>query len=163
MADDKKKGADQAAVDVGEIVKQTLETVLPAAIAAAAQASKPAQAAAGPVNPYARQFLDPTRCDKCGQLLVACKNEHRMAVLWPDDEEAAQWYDGVIINGVRYKSPYPGVPVVVPKAFDGEHITQVYTKNERELRRGKTRTRMSGAIGPSGTNVTPLGPKDYLR
>jgi hypothetical protein len=134
-------------------LEEILERVLPAAVAAARQAEKPAPVAVADKV---------TACSACGQKLIACKGKHRQVVVCPDDQDIEPWFTGVKINNVTYRS-MPGVPITVPADTCIEAILQEWVRNEKEQVRGRKRMRHSGAFSPQGSTVNPLGDKDYLR
>lgn len=145
---EQKKPEPTPELTIQEAVKQAISEALPIATALAAKAlqdnqNKPLAGVAPPTYPRDSS----TRCSECGQYLKACKNEHRLACIYPDDEEAASFFPGVKINGVRYLSNGPGHLITVPKNSDVEYTMAAWVRNERDQRIGKKNLRNSGSIG----------------
>lgn len=152
MSDDKKleaKPEEKPQSEIQKAVSEALKEALPMAAALAAQAAVNAQ----PREVRAAPAPAPSgaRCSECGQKDMACKGEHRMACVYPDDEEAARWFTGVKINGARYISEGLGHFITVPKDCNVEYLMQAWVQNEKIQRHGRKRMHNSGAIG-GGTN-----------
>ncbi len=146
MSDEKKSQAEQ----IADAVKQAISEALPAAAAIAAQVTANNQ------PKQAQTYVPPSRrgapkCEECKQYKEACKDQHAMMCVWPDDDEAAQWFTGVKLNGVRYMSNGPGHMITVPKKNNIGYILAKWTENERVQRRGRKVSHNSGQIG-GGTN-----------
>ena len=135
---------------VSDAIKEAIKEALPMAAAMAAQASAAAQPkpVAGPGLPFLKQ--NKGKCSECGQFEAACKNEHRLACVFPDDEEIGTFFQGVKINGVRYMSNGPGHLITVPKDSNVEYMVSAWVSQEKVLRTGRKMNRNSGSIG--GTN-----------
>lgn len=164
MSDDKKTAAPEKKQEKAETLSgQTLEQVLkmvaeqliPSAVAsaiAATQASRP-QAAAAPPAP-----LGNVRCNECKQHPNACKGAHTKMVVFPTRyPQHADYFQGVIINGVRYLSNDDSHLVTVPTASVSDILNTVagYEINEQEMSTGRIAERHSGRASPHGTSFNP--------
>lgn len=81
------------------------------------------------------------RCPECKQLQKACGGEHESIVVYPVKyPEFGQWFRGVGINGIWYRSDNAGQLVTVPKVAVGDILQTVinYEENERETRMGRS-------------------------
>ena len=151
---EEKPEAPKADSSVADAIKAAISEALPLATALAAQAmanQHPAPAPyVGPAVPFLKQAL--VTCGECGQKTDAaktkgCKGEHRLAIVFSDDEEEAQWFQGVKINGVRYLSNHPGHYITVPKDCNVEYMVAEHTRLAKQLRVGRKNNRHSGSIG----------------
>lgn len=84
---------------------------------------------------------------------------HVFREVWPSDPIAAEWFDGVKLNGVWYKSQGPGHKVWVPAKNDIDYRLSVYQVNEVEQRVGRKHTRNNGGrlSQQGGYQGPPLG------
>lgn len=146
--------------EVAKAVQETISELLPALVGALGAAN--GQTTAAPVQ-AAAPVKNVSTCPQCRQMVAACKGKHRAVCVLPSDEDAAQWFQGVKINGVNYLSAYQGHLVTVPAESNIEYMVQEWQRNERELVRGRKRSRHSGSVGPNGGNVQPVGDKDFFR
>jgi hypothetical protein len=146
----------KASGEIADAVKQVLESVLPA-LMAAREAPAPVKKTALP------EVVDFAMCTECGQPHMACRGRHRKCRVLPSDEDQVEWFQGVKINGVNYLSPLDGREITVPADANIEYMVQQWSQNERELVRGKKRIRNSGSVGPGGTGPRKVGPGDYFR
>lgn len=69
---------------------------------------------------------------------------HVKREVWPKDPIAAEWFDGVTLNGARYASMGPGHEIWVPKNSDVDSVLSAFTKNEVEQRVGRKHVRSNG-------------------
>jgi hypothetical protein len=115
--------------EVAKMMKEALaEGIALASSLKAAQAPAPMQAA--PV-------VNSRRCATCGQKNMACKGEHRMAVVYPTDPRVQRIFSGVKINSVRYASNGPGHQIVVPKDCTVEYLVAENERKEQQAMDGR--------------------------
>ncbi len=101
-----------------------------------------------------------TRCSDCGQIEAACKRDHRLAVIFPQDEESARFFDGIKMNGVRYRSNGPNHYVMVPKDSNMEYDVAAFERGEKRNRMGKNFKLGSGGGGSNNFNAYSVGGYD---
>lgn len=135
-------------------IRAVANEIVPAAVLAAINASRPQAPAASPrAHPLHLQ-----KCTECGQAVSGCHGKHTEIVVYPlRYEETAEFFPGVFINGVKYLSNDPGHKVVVPlEAANGILQTvQHYEQSEHEARAGRVKNHNSGRIGPNGASFNP--------
>lgn len=86
------------------------------------------------------------RCGECGQYEVACKKQHRQAVVWPSNPHFVKFFQGVRINGVTYMSNGPQHRITVPAEADIEYAVAQWTDNEQEISQGRVAEHFSGTV-----------------
>lgn len=131
------------ASELQSLVKSIAEEMLGVSVAAAT-AMRPQ---AAPTGHQARNFGP--RCGTCGQYESACKGEHVDLCVYPVNyPEFGDFFQGVILNGVKYLSNGPGHVLKVPKCSESEIrcIIKGYEQNERECRVGRSKQHNSGSI-----------------
>lgn len=117
-----------------------------------------------PTGPAAAPALvrSKVHCPECRQPNMACEGKHREAVVYPSDADYGHWFQGVILNGVRYLSNGPGHAIIIPEALNAEYMHNGWQQNEKELERGRTKTHNSGAIG-RGARGQGVSEADFFR
>ena len=131
--------------DLNDIIKSVANEMLAVSVATA-NAMRPQ--AAEPV------MQDPTRgmgplCSTCGQPIKACDEKHvEMAVYPCSYPEFGDFFQGVIVNGVKYLSNNEShlIPVPAKAAVQFQEIIRRYEANERESRIGRSKQHNSGHI-----------------
>lgn len=138
---------------VSEAARAAVQAMMPA-VAASIASAQPRQA---PVSIDRAPHSHP-RCPACNQYQVACKGKHESLVVYPQNDQFADWFDGIDINGVRYISPDRNTAIVVPADAAGVILKMVkdYEDNEMQTRMGRKRTRNSGDV-TRGNPVTAAG------
>lgn len=98
------------------------------------------------------------RCPDCGQLKIACKGKHAMLLVWPQNERYAEHFDGVYLNGVRYKSPDANTRIAVPAENSILNSVRCWEESENDLRMGRKKTHRTGNLSPieGNTRVNPF-------
>lgn len=177
------KSGSVAAGDLSRIVAEAVAEALKAAIPAAAVGINEAQRQANDrisnakVQLAVRKFA---RCALCGQPKTACGGEWKMgpdgieikkfdasgaplydvdenhirAYVGPNDHSLWKHYDGQRVNGVVYKSPAPGVGILIPKKSDILTDVNRWERNEKEQAQGRNGMGMgAGYVGPTGQVV----------
>jgi enamine deaminase RidA (YjgF/YER057c/UK114 family) len=91
-------------------------------------------------------------CEKCGQRIKVCKDQHVMMVVFPANRRLARYFQGLKLNGVTYHSGQPGRPIWVPATNDFAYQLQQFGENEENFLHGRSASHNSGTIGPSGGN-----------
>lgn len=137
-------------------MKQLVEQVIPAAIAAAAKAGR--DSAPQPQVQVPRHAAAAPRCIVCGQEKTACNDKHVEMVVFPQRyPHHATYFTGVTINGVRYLSNDASHKIVVPEsAASGiESLVHTFENNEQDMAVGRVAKRNSGVVSPNGTSVSP--------
>lgn len=131
-----------------------LEKALPAMAAAAVQTQISAQDVRQSAQISARSTGE--RCADCRQVLPAGvkqgEHAHIKVAIFPHDRRHGKWFQGLMINGVRYLSNNASHLVTVPADIDLQLIRN-WEDNEDSLKEGREATHDSGSLGPSGSNV----------
>lgn len=138
--------------EMREVARALAEELVPSVAVAVAQATR------GPVVHDPRRQPpppNPTRCSTCGQLLVACKDEHEMLVVYPQNVRHGKFFQGLFLNGVRYLSPRPGVAIPVPKENNFRYDLAKAEEAEDNFLHGRVIQHHSGSIGHTGTGFVP--------
>lgn len=91
-------------------------------------------------------------CGECGQKKIACRGEHAQMVVFPSDPRKAKFFQGVIINGVKYDSVVPGRAILVPKANNILETIARWEVNEDETQNGKQLFLESGSVSMGGSH-----------
>lgn len=143
MADDKK---DLKAESIEDLVSRITKSIFNEGMPALAVALKGTQ----PQAPQGTPRRDPgALCPTCGQGENACKKEHVKLVVYPSRyPEFGEFFQGVIINGVRYLSNNQDHEIEVPAcaATEMSNIIRTFETNERETRVGRSKTHHSGSV-----------------
>ncbi len=125
---------------VRSMVKGIIDEALPVAMMAAAQVQR------GPA-PVASKYPAASQCGECGQLLIACKEQHAYLLVQPSSERMYRSFPGITTNNVCYKSPW-GVKICVPKENDILYRVRAWEQSEDDLRNGREIQHNSGTISP---------------
>lgn len=158
MANEKKEAtksdapiaASSPAPDYSAAVKEAIKEALPLAVGLAAQAAQPA------AKPYQSGQFSREKCAACRQYLIACKGEHEMLAVYPQNSKYGRWFQGVWINGERYLSNNLGHKIAVPKANDIRNIISTWEAAEEVLQNGRSAVHDSGSIGgPNSGGFVP--------
>lgn len=157
-----------------EEVQKLVQEAAATSAAEAVKALMPAVASIALQKGQAQVVTDPRnmprppiqRCDKCGQNVKACKDDgHVQMVVYPTKyPEFGDWFMGVFINGVRYLSNNAAHAVTVPRVAKSDILGMIRTweTNERELKLGRKRKRVSGNVGNGGLSRSSQ-PLQYFR
>ena len=148
MSDDKKPAPQEQLT-----MKQVVEQLIPAAIAAAVSATNKQQPAPAA---QARPVGAPQRCPECSQQRSACEGKHIEMVVYPTRyPEHADYFVGVMINGIKYLSNDDTHKVLVPENAAGaiKAIVQTFEQNEHDMATGRKAQRHSGVVSPHGAAV----------
>lgn len=156
MSDNSNKNAP-AVTDaaMAAAVKYVSEQMIPAAVAAAVAATT--KSAPAP-QAQARSVLNIPTCTDCGQKVTGCEGKHSKMVVYPTNfPQFADYFVGVILNGVKYLSNDASHEVVVPTNCIGtiNAIVAGYEKNEQEMAIGRKKEHSSGHVTPHGSSVQP--------
>lgn len=143
---------------MAEALRLVAEQMIPAAVAsavAAVSAQRGQQSA-----PQGRPVHAPpaAKCMDCGQELRACEGKHVLAVVYPTRyPHTADYFMGVILNGVKYLSNDAGHKVLIPANAETaiQQIVSAYEQNEQDMSVGRKKEHRSGVIGPGGSAVVP--------
>lgn len=150
MADDKNKKPEAQSVT---LTKEDLQELVTMSSMAAAQAMAQQLKPQVPTDEQLLAKVEAgSQCRDCGQVRRACKGKHRQVVVFPRNEDRARFFQGIIINGITYKSEHGGQPVIVPADADIEHMLATWEKQEDILITGRKAQHNSGSIGKAGTN-----------
>lgn len=127
---------------VAAAVRATMESVIPASLAAAARVQIE-QAALGRLAQDNARALSQERCGTCKQLKRGCENDHDLIVVFPVGQflphEAVKSFPGITVNGVTYKSRNSRHRVFVPKKNDIATAVNDWVRSESELRFGRAK------------------------
>lgn len=149
---------------IAKAIGDALEKALPMAAAVAAQAVANAQQSQQQATAMARgAILNGEKCPECRQLKIACRGKHRRVCALPSTQRHARWFQGYMVNGVRYLSSYPGHLITIPEDLPIEHAIQEYERNEDEMLHGREAFHNSGTIGPNGSSFNPATPNSSWR
>lgn len=141
MANEKVSPTAVTTDDLKAAIKATVEEVLPAAIAAAKAVGAPVAAKTAP-NP-----ADTLRCPDCRQLSKACGGKHRQAVVYLHNApDMMQYWRGVGVNGVWYRSNHPNHLITIPEGVDAESQAHNWGRMEMENRLGRSRAWDQGNV-----------------
>lgn len=137
------KAAVQEAVAVGMAVQT-----------AGANASKAAVGSKMPADSLVGQ------CAVCHQRLMACKAQHREAIVFPQNPRYADprrggWV-GVQLNNVTYRSNHAHHKVLVPSDFYPENIVATWEATEDTMSQGRVGGANLGQIGLGQANINPF-------
>jgi hypothetical protein len=145
VSNDKKNQSEQPKQEGLTIGKEELGELVMTAVAAAAQVGR--QPSESQLEALKNKVAAMQGCPECGQTMFGCKGQHVQMVVWPDNPHHAQFFQGVFINGVKYCSPGPGVPITVPAKND---IRSMLSANA-ELEESYLRTKKHGGnLGTPG-------------
>lgn len=147
MANDKKSEAPTAEVTTTpeERMAKTIADGIATGMAAAAQIQ--ANAAAAARGPALKPKMG---CGICRQDISGCNNEHRLLAVYPRSKKYGRFFQGVIINGVRYLSNHRGHKIWVPKDCNIEHVMEMWENNEDDQSQGKEVEHDSGVLSATG-------------
>lgn len=96
------------------------------------------------------------RCGECMQDKKACKSKHRVIAVYPKNQRWGRWFQGVMINGVRYLSDNQSHLITVPAEADIEYMIYQWERNEERMVDGRDNTGIHlGTIGPNGRQINP--------
>lgn len=73
---------------------------------------------------------------------------HELIAVQVNDNEAERFFQGVVINSVKYRSRSNGHRILVPKNNDIAAICSTFEKNEKDQRIGKVANHDSGVVAP---------------
>lgn len=135
------------------LLKEIISEVIPASVGASARANLE-HAAAQRVAQSEHVQRAQEKCAKCGQLRIACGDEHEMMIVYPlsNQPDVVRWFQGIWINGVRYYSRHGRHRVCVPKKNDIATMLDAFVRSEEV--RASGRAHMIGAPADQ-----PLSPK----
>lgn len=136
---------------LAEAIKIVAAEMIPAAVASAVAAVNAQNRAAAPAGPrVSATNVNSVRCTECGQYESACEKKHTMMVVYPTTfGEAADFFTGIVLNGVRYLSNDPGHKVLVPEnaASTISNMVAAFEQNEKDQLMGRKATHRSGGVG----------------
>jgi hypothetical protein len=79
---------------------------------------------------------DTSQCRECFQRRSACKGEHkRIEVFCSRYPEHQEWFFGARINGITYKSSFPGQLITVPAESESDILRTVRNFEDGERKR----------------------------
>lgn len=140
---------------VAATVKETITQVIPLAITSAQMAAN------GVALQQAQQKRgDFPKCPECRQVFSTptgggCQGKHVQMVVYPKNPRLAEFFPGVILNGVTYRSNHPSELVTVPAQNDIAYSIEKFEESEDNFRHGRTASHNSGTIGPGGGRTNP--------
>jgi hypothetical protein len=149
------KSAD---VNIADLVRQTVEGLLPSLILAA-QGGRPAVKEA-PIPLGMRP-----RCVTCNQVEgTGCNGKHVEIAVYPSRDEVSEYFQGVILNGVKYLSNDANHKIPVPELGLDAITSRIiaYEENEVATRNGRKKERRPGQR-PVGSGVGHATPADGWR
>ncbi len=161
MSDAKKPevtAAKPSEPNIADLVRQTVEGLLPSLILAA-QGGRPAVKEA----PVPMGFRP--RCVTCGQVEgTGCNGKHVEIAVYPNRAETAEYFQGVSLNGVKYLSNDEGHKIPVPELGLDAIVSRIiaYEENEVATRNGRKKERKPGSR-PVGQGVGHATPNDGWR
>lgn len=140
---------------IAHAVGAAIEKALPMAVMAAARAAPQPQQQARPAPTHLGE-----RCHKCGQYVVACKDEHVKMYVGPKSGRLHKDFPGCILGGIIYRSPRPGAAIIVPRENDFRYMVFQWENGEENLKTGRTTEHNSGTLSgkPGHTKINPANP-----
>lgn len=75
---------------------------------------------------------------------------HELAYVGPKDDNLFKWFQGLIVNGHRYLSDYPGHKIWIPKKSDILTQVNAWEQNEKDLMQKRTAEGQGMSVGPGG-------------
>lgn len=146
---------------LGTAMQKGIENGIAMAALANQQHTQQAKAAAAPKTVIVkdehgkeRAGIPGEQCTLCKQQLLGCMGEHRFMAVYPRNRRHGKYFQGVLINGVRYLSNSLAHKIWVPANASIEYLIQQFEINEEETMNGRTFEHDSGAIGGS-TSFNP--------
>lgn len=100
-----------------------------------------------------RRWIQCRVCKQAGPNKAPCNGEHIKMVVYPSKyPEFGKWFQGAIINGIRYLSDGRRDRIDIPAACEGQITKQVadYEENERVTVMGRSASHDSGSISEGG-------------
>lgn len=92
--------------------------------------------------------------DATGRRLVVEELNHKRMAVFTKNDENAEWYTGLRINGRTYLSNGPGHEIWVPAVNDFAGILSQFENGERRSRQQLKHVRQSGSVSGNGqTNI----------
>lgn len=88
-----------------------------------------------------RRMIQCRECKQAGPKAPPCNGEHIKMVVYPNKyPEFGKWFQGSIINGIRYLSDRRNQAILVPAACEGQIVKQIadFEENERVTRMGRS-------------------------
>lgn len=145
---------------VAKAVKAALETALPLAVQVAMQTSASVQDSRAAALAAARPSGE--RCADCKQFLPAGvkqgEHKHKQVAVYPQNRHHGEWFQGLVVNGVRYLSNNGSHLITVPEDLDMNIIAN-WEENEDQLRAGRRASHNSGDVN----NFRPAGSSSSFR
>lgn len=100
------------------------------------------------------------KTDKNGGPIYSPEINHVKFVCAPHDESLFKWFQGVIVNGVRFLADYQGHVQWIPKKSDIPTIISNWERNEKELSQkrqaqgnGRSQRSIAGTQGGTGEAI----------
>jgi hypothetical protein len=116
-------------------------------MAMAQMAASKNSAGSQPLHPkLAAQLRVSDPCPECRQEKKACKGKHAKLAVFPRDDRWGRYFQGVIINGVTYRSNNSADAITVPANAGIERIVMEWENNEIEVSTGRKRQHVSGDV-----------------
>lgn len=132
---------------IAEGISRAMEKALPLMAAAAVQTQISAQDSRNQVVALSRMTGE--KCQVCSQYLPPGvkqgEHPHKRVVVFPRSKRHGKWFQGLIINGVRYLSNNASHSILVPEGLDMTLLDN-WEENEEVLREGREATHDSGDI-----------------
>ena len=144
--------AEKKDTSLKEAVAEAIKEALPVATMAAVQVLKGPQKATPTVSSL-------ERCQLCGQMRIACKDEHEELVVGPQNPRKWKDWPGIWLNGVQYMSADGNHRVTVPKENEFRYMIRQWEDAEDNLREGRVIEHNSGNIG--GRGASGFRPANY--
>lgn len=145
--DDKPK-TEAPAKSAAEEMREAIADGIAMGIAVAAKGNTPA-----PTQTRAQARQKKT-CGECKQDLRGCEGKHRLMVVYP--KKNGRYFQGVIINGVRYLSNNKNHKICVPANADISNFISNWEDSEEAMKESKSREHNSGELSGSGrTSFNP--------
>jgi hypothetical protein len=131
------------------------ETIL--AMKVAEMQEKLANAPYRPPQESCSHCRQPQRACGCKCSSAKCEKDctaHKKLAVYPESRKYGRWFQGCILNGVRYLSNSLAHKITVPASANFEHWIQVWEENEEQVMNGRVAEHDSGGIGV-GASFTP--------
>lgn len=148
---EEKKAEPTLSEAVAAAVRETVTQVIPLAITASQAAARGVAADAAAAK--AGNLGD--RCQECRQPVKGCQGKHIQMVVYPKNARLADWFPGIKINGVTYRSSHGSQLVTVPESNDIAKMIEAFEESEDNFVNGRTAMHNSGSLGPNGGQTNP--------
>ena len=158
---DEKSLDDRIAEAVSKAVSSALTEAIPSAMMASAKMTadslarimgKSEDQMKAKEEEVRRQMAEQAQCSKCGIKVGGCKDKHVSMYVGPHNARRFKSFPGLFLNGVQFRSPRPGIEILVPAENNFPYQIAEWERSEEELLTGRTVEHDSGSISNNNRN-----------